>query len=87
MTNQELIRAVRRLRVEPGQKHPRKIPRKLKKAWKRQCLRTARCFELDLEFNLRYRVRWVPYQGWTMTTHPSHRIAKQMRTRKSPRHD
>ena len=43
-----------------------KNPRKLKKAWKRIVEQRAR----EIATHQRYRVHWVPLNGWTVTVKP-----------------
>jgi hypothetical protein len=47
-----------------------KNPRKLKKAWKRAVISQLFGFAGRNGVNCRYRLRWVPCEGWCVTVFP-----------------
>jgi hypothetical protein len=73
----QLREQVLALRVPSGKRAPLKIPRKLKKAWKKRILQ-----ELPRHRSTggtrRVRLHWVPGQGWTATiTTRSYQVSRR----------
>ncbi len=71
LTGKPLRRMIERLRVQSECPSPRKVPRRLKKAWKRAVLeRVLDHFQIGPKAPRRFRLHWVPGQGWTVTSRP-----------------
>ncbi len=66
LTNKQLRHRTFHLIAAEGCPAPRRIPRKLKKAWKLAILREVRS-RWPKETRPRTRLHWVPGDGWTLT--------------------